>query len=197
MNLTQGNKLLDVAVLEFGKGNSIEKFQLNPNHTKVFIPQEGKDYAVANAEGQTGEVPVSFKAEKNGAYTLSFNTEEVSFNYLQLIDNITGTEVDLLATPDYTFEAFTTDYDSRFKLVFATGSSEDGDNFGFINSMGNLCIFGIEGTAIVEVIDITGRVLSSEHFSGNYEKHINATPGLYMLRLIQGNDVKTQKIVIE
>lgn len=197
MNLTQGNKLLDVAVLEFGKSNSIEKFQLNPNHTKVFIPQEGKDYAVANAEGQVGEVPVSFKAEKNGAYTLSFNTEEVSFNYLQLIDNITGTEVDLLATPDYTFEAFTTDYDSRFKLVFATGSSEDGDNFGFINSMGNLCIFGIEGTAIVEVIDITGRVLSSEHFSGNYEKHINATPGLYMLRLIQGNDVKTQKIVIE
>ena len=114
---------------------------------------------------------------------------------------MTGEDVDLLAgastgSATYTFNARTTDYESRFRLVFATGSSIDGDSFGFVNAMGNLCIFGIEGEATVQVIDILGHVISSETFSGSYEKRINGAPGVYMVRLIQGNDVKVQKVVV-
>jgi hypothetical protein len=52
----------------------------------------------------------------------------VSFSYLHLIDNMTGADVDLLPLlrgqgglnqpATYTFTAKTTDYESRFKLVF-------------------------------------------------------------------------------
>ena len=49
---------------------------------------------------------------------VTVNPEEVEFSYLHLIDNLTGNDVDLLATPSYSFEAKTTDYDLRFKLVF-------------------------------------------------------------------------------
>ena len=77
-----------------------------------------------------------------------------------------------------------------------TGSSVTEDSFGFVNANGNLSIFGIEGTATLQVIDVTGRVLSSETFSGSYERKLNAAPGVYMLRLINGNDVKVQKIVV-
>ena len=119
MNVTDGNKLIDRAVVNFGEGQGLSKFQMNPNHTKVYIPQNGKNYAVVYTEEQ-GEMPVNFKAEKNGTYTLSFTSEEISFGYLHLIDNMTGNDVDLLATPSYTFEAKTTDQEKRFKLVFAS-----------------------------------------------------------------------------
>ena len=54
-----------------------------------------------------------------------------------------------------------------------------------------------EGDAILQVIDVNGRILSSEEIHGNCTKHIKAAPGVYVLRLINGEDVKVQKIVIE
>ena len=187
------SKTIDRAVVRFGEGKMLSKFQLNPNHTKVYIPQDGKDYAVVNAEA-AGEMPLNFKAENDGTYTLSFNAEEVTFNYLHLIDNMTGTDIDLLANPSYTFNATTRDYESRFKLVFATGSNNDSDNFAFFSN--GTWVISNDGEATLQVVDVMGRVLSSETVNGSVSKAINASTGVYMLRLINGNDVKTQKIMV-
>ena len=188
----RGN-VIDRAIVNFGEGGTLPKFQLNPNHTKVYIPQDNKDYAIVTADNQ-GSMPVNFKAEHNGAYTLTFSSEEVSFNYLHLIDNLTGAEVDLLQTPSYTFNATTTDYESRFKLVFCTGVNDDSDSFAFCSN-GNW-IINNDGEAILQVIDVTGRILSSETINGSVSKAIHAAPGVYMLRLINGDNVKVQKIVV-
>ena len=201
INLRSANKQLDNAILMFGGNQQMGKMTFRENSSKVYMPVEGKDYAITTAEGQMGEMPVNFKAEKNGSYTLSFTNEDVDFSYLHLIDNLTGEDVDLLAgastgSAAYTFNASTTDYESRFKLVFATGTSAEGNSFSFVNASGNLCIFGIEGEATVQVIDILGHVISSETFSGSYERKINGAPGVYMVRLINGNDVKVQKVVV-
>ena len=207
---TRGSSVIDNAIISFGNPNTLGKLNLFASDARVFIPQDGKNYAVAYAESNEGEMPLNFKAEKNGAYTLSFTAEEVDFSYLHLIDKMTGEDIDLLAgastlrgssgtagSATYTFNAKTTDYATRFRLVFATSSSSEDNNFGFINGSGNLCIFGIEGTATLQVIDVTGRILSSETFSGSYEKRINAAPGVYVVRLINGSKIKTQKIVLQ
>ena len=115
-------------------------------------------------------------------------------DYLHLIDNMTGTDVDLLAKPTYSFEAKTTDYDSRFKLVFATGSSTSSDTFAFYSN-GNWVINN-EGKATLQVIDVNGRILSSEQINGSVSKAIQAVPGVYMIRLINGENVMVQKIVV-
>ena len=195
LNITNSNNLVDRAIVRFGEGRQLPKFQLNRNHTKVFIPQEGKDYAVVNAE-EMGEMPVSFKAEKNGTYTFNANAEEVNFSYLHLIDNMTGNDIDLLANPSYSFDAKNTDHANRFKLVFATSNSINGNDFAFISN-NSLKIFGIEGQATLKVMDVTGRTLSTESFSGSYDKQLNLSNGVYLLQLIQGNNVKTQKIVVK
>jgi hypothetical protein len=188
----EGN-VIDRAVVSFGKERTLPKFQLNPNNTKIYIPQENRDYAVVTAE-EMGEMPVSFKAEKNGSYSLNFTSKEVSFAYLHLIDNKTGKDVDLLESPVYSFNAQTTDYASRFKLVFATGNNSE-DNFAF-NSNGNWIISN-DGEATLQVIDVNGRILSSETISGSCSKAINAAPGVYMLRLINGDNMKVQKVVVK
>ena len=107
---------------------------------------------------------------------------------------MTGDNVDLLATPSYTFEAKTTDYASRFKIVFATESDNE-DIFAY-NSNG-VWIINNDGNATLQVIDVLGHMLSSETISGNTEKRISAAPGVYMLRLINGDNVKVQKIIIK
>ncbi len=197
INLGNSHTIIDRAVVRIGESRSeLPKFQLNPNHTKVFIPKEGKDYAVVST-GEMGEMPVNFKAEKSGTYTMNLSSENVKFSYLHLIDNLTGNDVDLLANPTYSFNAQTTDYASRFRLVFATDSSVNSDSFGFVNSSGNFCVYGIEGEATLQVYDVLGHMLSSETFSGSIEKKVNAATGVYMMRLINGNDVKVQKVIIK
>jgi hypothetical protein len=192
LNLTNSNKLVDRAIVRFGEGQQLPKFQLNPNHTKVYFQQEGKDYAIVNAT-EMGEMPVSFKAESNGSYTLSVNAEEVSFAYLHLIDNMTGVETDLLSAPSYSFEAKSTDYANRFKLVFATGNN-NGEDFAFFSN--GSFVINNEGNATLQVVDVTGRILKSESINGCASVNVNAAPGVYMLRLVNGENVKVQKVVV-
>ena len=197
LNITKGRGVIDRAIVRFGTHQSLPKFQFRDGSTKVYIPMDGKDYAVVSAEGE-GEKPVNFKAEENGHYTITVNPEEVEFNYLHLIDNMTGADIDLLQTPSYSFEARTTDYASRFRLVFsATGIEENNANEAFAYFNGAEWMVSNEGEASLEVIDLTGRILSSETINGNVAKAITAAPGIYMLRLVNDNEVKTQKILVK
>ena len=191
INLSRANKNVDQARVRFGHGYNMQHKSFR-NNSKVYMPVDGQDYAVVYTEGNNGEMPVSFKAEENGTYTLSFNTENVELGYLHLIDNMNGNEVDLLSTPSYTFEASTTDYASRFKLVFATGNADD--NFAFYSN--GSFVINNEGNATLQVIDINGRILKSESINGCTNIDMNTAAGVYMLRLVNGNDVKVQKVVV-
>ena len=199
---------IDNAIVRFGEGEQLGKFHFGNPSANICIPQGGKEYAVANVNVgtdvarnvSTNEMPVNFKATKDGEYTISFNPENVEFDYLHLIDNLTGSDVDLLALrqaqgpASYTFTAKTTDYASRFRLVFsASGDAcEPSGNFAFISN-GNIIVNG-EGT--LQVVDVTGRVVRCS--DGVHTVSTNGmTPGMYVLRLIEGNNVRIQKIVIE
>ena len=194
MNLRRNNKQLDNAILVFGGNQRLGKMSFRANSSKIYMPVEGKNYAITTAESNMGEMPVSFKAETNGSYTLSFNAEEVSFAYLHLIDNMTGVETDLLANPSYSFEASTTDYASRFKLVFATGNNGNDDDFAFFSN--GSFVINNEGNATLQVVDVTGRIIKSESINGCANVNVNAAPGVYMLRLVNGDNVKVQKVVV-
>ena len=187
----------DNAIINFNTGSQLEKFAFNEDASKLFIPQNGKDYAIVSAEGQ-GEMPVNFRANTDGQYTLTVNPEGVEMNYLHLIDNMTGNDVDLLATPSYTFNATTRDYESRFRLVFAAnnenGVSAGSTTFAYFSN-GNLVVNN-EGNATLQVVDVMGRIVKSESINGSASIIVNAAPGVYTLRLVNGNDVKTQKVVV-
>ena len=193
INISQNQKVIDRAAVRFGEGQQLPKYQLNQNSTKVYIPVDGEEFAVVRSEG-IGALPVNFKAQENGNYTLSLNTEGVSFGYLHLIDNMTGNDVDMLANPSYSFEARTTDYSQRFKLVFATGDNANA-NFAYFSN--GSFVINNEGKATLQVIDVTGRILKSESINGCTNVNVNAAPGVYMIRLINGDNVKVQKVFVK
>ena len=192
INISQDQKVIDRAAVRFGEGQQLPKYQLNQNSTKVYIPVDGEDFAVVRSEG-IGALPVNFKAEENGNYTLSLNTE-MNFGYLHLVDNMTGNDIDMLANPSYSFEARTTDYSQRFKLVFATGDNANA-NFAYFSN--GSFVINNEGKATLQVIDVTGRILKSESINGCTNVNVNAAPGVYMIRLINGDNVKVQKVFVK
>ena len=185
----------DFARIRFGEGRTLSKFMLNENNTKLYFVQGDKEFAVVRSEAE-GEMPLNFKAAADGTYTLTVNGN-VEMDYLYLIDNMTGTEVDLLASPSYSFEATTSDNAARFTLVFAglTGMDENNaDEFAFFSN-GSFVISN-EGNATLQVIDVTGRIVKSENINGSTSVNVDAAPGVYMLRRTNGDNVKVQKVVV-
>ena len=195
--LSNRSNVIDRAIVRFGQGEQLPKFMLNPNNTKIYIPQYESNYAMVRSENEA-EMPVSFKAATNGTYTISVNAENVDMDYMHLIDNLTGNDIDLRETPSYTFEANTTDNANRFTLVYGilTGVNENNENnFAYFN--GSNWTISSNGNATLQVVDLTGRVLSSEQLNGTVNVNINQAAGVYMLRLVNGDNVMTQKVVVK
>ena len=193
---TKDETAIDKARVSFMENDNLTKFTMGQGSARLYIPQGNRNYAVACANGQN-EMPLNFKAAKNGTYTLDFKVENMEADYLHLIDNITGADIDLLATPSYSFEGKADDYESRFKLVFSNYEDADDDNVHFAYyADGEIRLVETCHDASLQVVDMMGRVV----LAGDAMNRVSTsgmTAGVYVLRLINGNDVKTQKIVIE
>ena len=188
--------VIDRAIVRFDNGGQLPKFQLNPNNTKIYFTEDNKDFAVVRSANE-GDMPVNFRAAENGTYSLSVEVSAAEMAYLHLIDNKTGVDVDLLANPSYTFEANANDYESRFRLVFnATGVEENNTNETFAFFNGSEWVINTTGNATLQVVDMMGRVLSSEQINGNTAVNLNQAAGIYVLRLVNGENVMVQKVVV-
>lgn len=110
-------EIIDRAIVRFEGNSMLPKLMLNPDNTKLYVSQDSIDYAVVSVEGNNN-TPVCFKAKENGTYTLTVDITNLDLDYLHLFDNKTGTDVDLLQVPSYTFDARTTDYAERFNLIY-------------------------------------------------------------------------------
>ena len=194
----RSNTTLDEARISFEEQCQLTKFAWGKAASTIYIPQNGQNFAVAYANGQN-EMPLNFKAAKNGTYTLGFEVKDLELDYLHLIDNMTGADVDLLATPSYSFEGKADDYESRFRLVFSNYEDADDDNVHFAYYVdGEIRIVSDACNASLQVVDMTGRVVVSRQ--GDAMNHVSTsgmTAGVYVLRLINGEKVMTQKMVIE
>lgn len=187
-------EVMDMARVRFNEGCLMSKFDFGEGGSQLYIPQGGKKYAVVPTQCH-GELPINFQAAQNGTFTLEFDLENAEMDYLHLIDNKTGADVDLLATPSYTFDATKDDYYSRFRLLFEANGALSNDNFAYYD--GSIwMVTGYYDNATLQVIDMMGRVLSSQTVNGSAELNLNQAQGVYVLRLINNNEIKTQKIIV-
>ena len=181
----RSNDYQDKAIVSFNEGSKLEKFIFNENHAKLYIPQDGEDYAIAFSD-RKGSVPVHFKANETGRYTITFDGEDMSG--ISLIDKFENVTIDLGVNDSYTFMASSADSRDRFLLVFKGSEfAENSENFAY--QSGNEIIVNGEGT--LEVFDVMGRMVMNQRING--VESINAMPyGVYIFRL----NGKTQKIVV-
>ena len=192
-----GTALIDRLIVK-REGEPLEKLTIRDGGTRLFALRDSQEMAVVIAEGN--EQPVSFKAAQDGTYTLTVQVEGMELGYLHLIDNLTGNDVDLLQTPSYTFESNANDYASRFRLVFTADEDnlDNTDNFAFVSN-GNIIIKGGPSTSsgTLQIVDVTGRIVAKHSGRIQCVPTAGMASGVYVLRLIDGNSVRTQKMVIE
>lgn len=188
----------DKAYVKLNEGVSMPLFELNGQHAAFYLTQGQKRFAMLVRDGAEA-LDISFEARHNGMQTLSVDTQGLDLEYLHLIDNLTGADIDLLQTPEYVFNARTSDYASRFRLVFSAndegGASTGSATFAFVSN-GEIVINGAMDNATLQIIDVMGRVIVSR----DAVRHISTSgipAGVYVLRLVDGDGVRIQKIVID
>ena len=186
----------DRAIVQLNEGNILHKTSLNNNTAKLSVRHHNADFATVTIDTSENELPLHFSAAHDGIYTLNVSIANLNPNYLHLIDHLTGADIDLLKTPSYTFEAKSDDYVFRFKLVFsAQNNNEDNDCFAVISN-GQIIITGIEGNPSLQLVDMTGRTVLRKDGTCTVSTD-GMAPGVYVLRIIHGNNIKTEKIIIK
>jgi hypothetical protein len=116
---------------------------------------------------------------------------------MTLIDRFTGVETNLLFE-DYSFVAKSSDNSDRFIVRLSRGTlGLEEEHFAFINNNG-LIINNASSNATLQIFDVMGRPVSSHNLSGNANISMESlTNGVYVLRLIDENNVRVQKVVID
>ena len=173
------NNFIDYAFVQMDNSNMLRKTVLDNVTPKVYIINQGKTYAALNVNENQGDIPIGFEAIENGRYTTTIEAFGLDANYLHLIDNITGDDIDLLQNPTYTFEAKVDDYPSRFRLLFEGKDVNDPSDNNIDFTDGDL-----------QILDVTGRVVATD-------RNTKLIPGVYILRTVKGNEIKTEKIIIK
>ncbi len=180
----------DVAYVMFHEGNGLNKINhRNAKAPMLFVPQDGDKYAIAMMADNSKVFGLGFKAATMGQYTLRYKADG-NFNYLHVVDRLTGADVDMLLDGEYTFVAAPGDSESRFivKLEYMPNYSE-GDSEMFAYQWGSEIL--VSGSGELQIFDVTGRKVMTSTINGAEAVRIPAQ-GVYILKL---ND-KIQKIVV-
>ena len=192
INLSYNNgTVIDRAIVSFDEGRTMTKLQIDESNTKLYIPQNGEDYAIAFSN-RTGELPLHFVAKEIGRYTITVETNDnASLNGVSLIDKHENTITDLSLENTYSFIGSVSDNPDRFVIVFK--NSQFSDNYDiFAYQSGNDIIVNGEGE--LQVFDVMGRMVAKQQINGVQTMSTSSLrTGVYIFRLNE----KTQKIVIK
>ena len=195
-----GNR--DLAIVELARPElgGVEKVEnLQNSNFKLYTHFGDKNYSMLFTPVGTKKVPLFFKTPEDGNFTLTWNTYNGTCKKMLLIDNITGTEYNMLTGNSYSFTGHATDYAARFYIVFELDNpvniDVDDDDFAFFDGTQ----WVIEGNGQLELIDVTGRILHTYSMNSrhNHVSFDHVAAGTYLLRLVKDrNNIRTQKIVI-
>lgn len=195
-------KYTDVAYINFSNDseNGLRKIaHMNEDIQMVYVPVKGVNYAIANVDENASEVPVSFETYVMGKYTISVKANNIH-DEVYLLDKVTGEKIDIL-NEDYTFVTTSSGKADRFSLLFVNNDEEDSDTtnptFAYLNN-GEIIISDIEGSGNVKIYDVMGRlVIARNEYGSAIISTESLTNGLYIINLIDGDGIKTQKIAIK
>lgn len=185
----------DVAYLYMDQGRDLNKVDhFNADNPVLSVISNGKDLAIAHLDDSAASVDLRFDNKLAGTFTLTVDVQHWAGDYLYLVDRITGAEIDLLRNPKYTFRATGHEHAFRFELLLKeeNGSEED---FAFYDGDEWRIATDYAG-ATLQVVDLLGRVMKSEEAKSSFST-AGMAPGVYVFRLINGDAIRSQKVVLE
>lgn len=184
----------DEAYVMFRDGHGLNKIEhRNAEIPMLYVIDSDQHFAIADVDDNTNVVNLGFEAKTMGQYTLKLKADG-DFSCLHLIDRITGEDVDMLIEDEYSFIAAPSDVKNRFVVKCRCNSAANADDDIFAYQNGDDII--VEGNGLLQIFDVTGRIVVNKNVNGVEIIGKPTRSGLYVFRLV-GEDVKTQKIVVK
>lgn len=189
----------DNVVLNFAGADKVGFPKLNARNEDIaylYVVDNEERYGIFNYDKDVKEVPLSFETQKMGRYTISVDAEG-EYETIVLVDRQTGIETNMLLE-DYNFTATTSKKENtdRFIVRFTFKSDEVTETERFAYQSGDELIIEAEGT--VQLFDVMGRMLYINDIENHGDRinvgHLNNAA--YILRLVNGDGVKVQKVII-
>ena len=184
----------NVVVNLAGEQEGFPKIQnFNEDIALIYVLDDKRPYGIYNCNSDALEVELVFKAKRMGEYNIHIEPNG-KFDHVILLDKINDVETDMLSR-SYSFTTTPQENGNRFVLKFAKGEgSVEQDKFAFLS--GDELIIEAEG--VVQIIDVMGRVVYSNEVTSDNNRIDTSkfNTAAYIIRLINGNGVKSQKIVV-
>lgn len=179
----------DFACVDFKPGRGLNKIDhQNENAPMLYINHNGENFGSVNMSDDAKSINLNFKAKTTGKYTLILKPEG-NFNYIHVIDKLTGEDVDMLLEGEYSFIASPMDADNRFVVRLGYQPDYGIDEYIFAYQSGNDIY--VTGNGELHIFDVTGRRVLTTTINGSESISIPAQ-GVYIFRLNE----KVQKIVV-
>lgn len=198
LSVTDGN-VADKAYIYLGKGKGLEKREnIDTQHPALYVRYNDADYAIAHVDANAKTIPLGFKCQGKSTFKISAK-HDANLSYLHLIDNLTGTDTDLLENNSYSFNTAENEYEMRFSLVFKKGDSVqelDNESFVYVNGNKELVFVNLGEQIQGQIINILGQVHSSFSTDDGPISISNLNSGIYLIRIVDGGKTITQKIVV-
>ena len=193
-----GNTGEDRAFVYFGQGIGLGKMgNFSETAPNLSVNYEGKRFAIAHVADEVESLDIFFRNSQQAVFTMNVESQGVRFDYLHLIDNVTGANVDLLQQPEYTFSATGNEYEARFKLMFKKTTSVDEEtetHFCFVN--GDQLMMAVDSESVqLSITDVLGRMVKSLTLEGDRCSLSGLKSGLYIVKMSDGNRTYVQKVV--
>ena len=194
-----GSSGQDRAFVYFTNGIGLNKMvNFAQQAPSLWIHDNGNNYAIAHVDSGYESLDLYFHNTNSGNFTLNVNAVDTNFNYLQLTDRVTGTTVDLLQHPSYTFHATGHEYEARFVITFKLATDVDEhqqQTFCFVkNDVLHLLTEGQGGQ--LAMVDVLGRTVKSVKLDGNTCSVADLPSGVYIVRFEGRTTNLVQKVVI-
>ena len=165
----------------------------------LYVINDDESFAVADLNEGTDVINLGFEAKALSHYTINIKTDG-DFDYLHLVDNITGDDVDMLAEEEYTFVGSPSDSEARFVVRLSpstpsTGSGAGSGTDAFVYQNGNEII--VNGSGLLQVYDVMGRLVMHQEIIDNQIIDVSGLPRCVYIFRLTGDTVRTQKVVLQ
>jgi len=184
------NQYEDVAYALFKNEIGLDKINhRNAEVPMLYIPQDGINYAIATMSDDVEMFTLSFKTVTTSKYTLSVKLDG-RYDYLHIIDRLTGEDVDMLVEGEYSFMGTPKDLVDRFivKLKYDANINDVNDIFAYQSGSDVI----VNGEGELQIFDLMGRKVMTQTVNGVQTVNVPAQ-GVYIFRL----NGKVQKIVVK
>lgn len=214
-----GNKYCDETHLNFNDSATIDYdsrfdayklFSFDTVVPQIYTRIKGADLSVNSMSLPAGGViiPMGFRCRSAGLFTISLDQYTIynSNNSIFLKDLFTGSIVNLLNNNSYTFSHLPCNNPGRFLLYV---------NYIFVDKKKNFSLTDVQicstGSEIiikseindklihVEIMNMLGQVIKSSEIINQSIKYINMTdkPGIYLVRVLCGDEIITEKVLLD